>query len=93
MFLDTKASKLKVILNGYSASKVKVSLDTTGNNNKTSQFPRDEHSSIVWCKAHLSPMGIRVRQAPQGGALVIFWNPKRLSRAPALGGWQVINDK
>jgi len=42
--LDTKASKLKVILNGCLANKIKVFLDTTGNKNKTSQWPRDEHS-------------------------------------------------
>ena len=68
-------------------------MDTTGNKNKTIQLPRDEHSSIVWCKAHLSPQGIRVRQAPQGGALVIFWKPKWHSRAPALRGWQVRKKK
>ena len=31
VFLDTKASELKVILNGCLANKIKVSLDTTGN--------------------------------------------------------------
>ena len=38
MFLDTKASELKVILNGCPVSVITVSLDTTANKIKLASF-------------------------------------------------------
>ena len=51
-----------------------------------SQWSKDEHSFIVYCLAHLLLQGNRVWLTCQGYAFVIFWKPKRLSRALAFGG-------
>ena len=65
MSLDTKASELKVLLNGCPANKINVSLDTTGN--KIKLLSDQEMSTHPLYGVRLMyPHGVSGRQDEEG---------------------------